>query len=31
MTGSDTVAPLLRRADENAHLAKQSGGDRVVA
>jgi len=28
---SDTVASLLRRADENAYRAKQSGGDRVVA
>lgn len=28
---SDTVAALLRRADENAYRAKQSGGDRVVA
>jgi len=27
----DTVASLLRRADENAYRAKQSGGDRVVA
>ena len=30
-TGDDTVASLLRRADENAYRAKQSGGDRVVA
>ena len=29
--GSDTVASLLRRADENAYRAKQSGGNRVVA
>jgi diguanylate cyclase (GGDEF)-like protein len=29
--GSDTVAALLRRADENAYRAKQGGGDRVVA
>jgi diguanylate cyclase (GGDEF)-like protein len=29
--GSDTVAALLRRADENAYRAKQNGGDRVVA
>jgi diguanylate cyclase (GGDEF)-like protein len=28
---SDTVASLLRRADENAYRAKQGGGDRVVA
>lgn len=28
---SDTVAALLRRADENAYRAKQRGGDRVVA
>jgi len=28
---SDTVAALLRRADENAYRAKQGGGDRVVA
>jgi PleD family two-component response regulator len=28
---SDTVAALLRRANENAYRAKQSGGDRVVA
>jgi diguanylate cyclase (GGDEF)-like protein len=28
---SDTVASLLRRADENAYRAKQSGGDRVVS
>jgi diguanylate cyclase (GGDEF)-like protein len=28
---SDTVANLLRRADENAYRAKQGGGDRVVA
>ncbi len=28
---SDTVAALLRRADENAYRAKQTGGDRVVA
>jgi len=28
---SDTVAALLRRADENAYRAKQSGGNRVVA
>ncbi len=27
---SDTVAALLRRADENAYRAKQSGGNRVV-
>lgn len=27
----DTVAALLRRADENAYAAKKSGGDRVVA
>ena len=27
---SDTVASLLRRADENAYRAKQSGGNRVV-
>ncbi len=27
----DTVASLLRRADENAYRAKQRGGDRVVA
>jgi diguanylate cyclase (GGDEF)-like protein len=27
----DTVAALLRRADENAYRAKQGGGDRVVA
>jgi diguanylate cyclase (GGDEF)-like protein len=27
----DTVASLLRRADENAYAAKQNGGDRVVA
>ncbi len=27
----DTVAALLRRADENAYKAKQDGGDRVVA
>jgi len=28
---NDTVAAVLRRADENAYRAKQSGGDRVVA
>jgi diguanylate cyclase (GGDEF)-like protein len=28
---ADTVAALLRRADENAYRAKQDGGDRVVA
>jgi diguanylate cyclase (GGDEF)-like protein len=28
---SDTVASLLRRADENAYRAKQGGGDRVVS
>jgi diguanylate cyclase (GGDEF)-like protein len=28
---TDTVAALLRRADENAYRAKQSGGNRVVA
>jgi len=28
---ADTVAALLRRADENAYRAKQGGGDRVVA
>jgi diguanylate cyclase (GGDEF)-like protein len=28
---ADTVAALLRRADENAYCAKQDGGDRVVA
>lgn len=28
---SDTVAALMRRADENAYRAKQSGGNRVVA
>jgi len=28
---SDTVAALLRRADENAYRAKRDGGDRVVA
>jgi diguanylate cyclase (GGDEF)-like protein len=28
---SDTVAALLRRADENAYRAKQSGGNRVVS
>jgi diguanylate cyclase (GGDEF)-like protein len=28
---SDTVAALLRRADENAYRAKRNGGDRVVA
>jgi diguanylate cyclase (GGDEF)-like protein len=28
---SDTVAALLRRADENAYRAKEGGGDRVVA
>lgn len=28
---ADTVAALLRRADENAYRAKQSGGNRVVA
>jgi diguanylate cyclase (GGDEF)-like protein len=27
---ADTVAALLRRADDNAYRAKQSGGDRVV-
>lgn len=27
----DSVAALLRRADENAYRAKQGGGDRVVA
>jgi diguanylate cyclase (GGDEF)-like protein len=27
---TDTVAALLRRADENAYRAKQSGGNRVV-
>ncbi len=27
----DTVAALLRRADENAYRAKREGGDRVVA
>jgi diguanylate cyclase (GGDEF)-like protein len=30
-TKDDTVASLLRRADENAYRAKQHGGDRVVA
>ena len=30
-TPSDTVAALLRRADENAYRAKKEGGDRVVA
>ncbi len=30
-TQADTVASLLRRADENAYLAKQAGGDRFVA
>jgi diguanylate cyclase (GGDEF)-like protein len=30
-TGTDTVASLLRRADENAYRAKQGGGNRVVA
>jgi diguanylate cyclase (GGDEF)-like protein len=30
-TRDDTVASLLRRADENAYRAKQQGGDRVVA
>jgi diguanylate cyclase (GGDEF)-like protein len=29
--GSDTVAALLRRADENAYRAKLGGGDRVVS
>ncbi len=28
---ADTVAALLRRADENAYRAKQAGGDRVIA
>jgi diguanylate cyclase (GGDEF)-like protein len=28
---TDTVAALLRRADDNAYKAKQTGGDRVVA
>jgi diguanylate cyclase (GGDEF)-like protein len=28
---ADTVAALLRRADENAYRAKESGGNRVVA
>ncbi|HEY3821242.1 MAG TPA: GGDEF domain-containing protein [Polyangiaceae bacterium] len=28
---TDTVAALLRRADENAYRAKREGGDRVVA
>jgi diguanylate cyclase (GGDEF)-like protein len=28
---SDTVAALLRRADENAYRAKKDGGDRVVS
>ena len=28
---ADTVAALLRRADENAYKAKRDGGDRVVA
>jgi diguanylate cyclase (GGDEF)-like protein len=28
---ADTVAGLLRRADENAYRAKRDGGDRVVA
>jgi len=30
-SSTDTVAALLRRADENAYRAKQHGGDRVVA
>jgi diguanylate cyclase (GGDEF)-like protein len=30
-TQSDTVATLLRRADENAYRAKEAGGDRFVA
>jgi diguanylate cyclase (GGDEF)-like protein len=30
-TATDTVAALLRRADENAYRAKKEGGDRVVA
>jgi diguanylate cyclase (GGDEF)-like protein len=30
-TATDTVAALLRRADENAYRAKKDGGDRVVA
>ena len=30
-TSTDTVASLLRRADENAYRAKQAGGDQFVA
>lgn len=30
-SSSDTVASLLRRADENAYRAKQGGGDRVAS
>jgi diguanylate cyclase (GGDEF)-like protein len=30
-SSTDTVASLLRRADENAYRAKQSGGDRVAS
>jgi diguanylate cyclase (GGDEF)-like protein len=30
-TQADTVASILRRADENAYAAKHAGGDRLVA